>query len=266
MAGMTSGEILRLVNGYIGVSGGYLGDFSYRTHEEFYALLDLEIDPNEYIGTTRQRFIEILKGSDPQTQATIVSGILDKYPVDSNPPEGSDAIRTAQRAAEFESISCKQISVRPSVNSIHPQVSSAVVTRAINDAEILIETTGATSGVDRIHTALHGYFKALCRDAEIEFDDESRVDQFFKLLLSEHPAFQDLGTRGQDIKTILRSFSSILNALNPIRNRASVGKPNDHLLENHEAMFVINVARTLIQYVDARLDDYAEDLYGRSCQ
>ena len=221
MAGMTSGEILRLVNGYIGVSGGYLGNISDRTHEEFYALLDLEIDPNEYIGTTRQRFIEILKGSDPQTQATIVSGILDKYPVDSNPPEGSDAIRTAQCAAEFESTAARLR--RCALRKLDPSTSffRRCALWAINDAEILIETTGATSGVDRIHTALHGYFKALCRDAEIEFDDESRVDQFFKLLLSEHPAFQDLGTRGQDIKTILRSFSSILNALNPIRNCAS---------------------------------------------
>lgn len=257
MAGLTSGEILRLVNGYIGVSGGYLGDFSYRTHEEFYALNDLDFDPNEYMGTTRQRFIEILKGADAQTQATIVSGILDKYPVDSEPPAGSDAIRTASRAAEFRSIVAR-LRGAPSVGSIHPQISSDVVTRAINDAEILIETTDATSGVDRIHTAIHGYFKALCRDAEIEFDDDLRVDQFFKLLLAQHPAFQDLGSRGQDIKTILRSFSSILSALNPIRNRASVAHPNDHLLDNQEAMFVINVARTLIRYVDAKLGDCTE--------
>lgn len=110
-------------------------------------------------------------------------------------------------------------------------------------------------GVDRIHTATHGYFKALCQEAEIEFDEDLRVDQFFKLLLEQHPAFQDLGPRGQDIKTILRSFSSILN---PIRDRASVAHPNDHLLDNQEAMFVINVARALIQYVDAKLGDCTE--------
>jgi hypothetical protein len=34
---MTGQEIVRLVNKYIGVStDGYLGDFSYRTHKEFY--------------------------------------------------------------------------------------------------------------------------------------------------------------------------------------------------------------------------------------
>jgi hypothetical protein len=32
-------EIHKLVYGYIGVDGGYLGDFSYRTHHEFYIML-----------------------------------------------------------------------------------------------------------------------------------------------------------------------------------------------------------------------------------
>ena len=33
---LTSREVTRIVNRYIGVSGGYLGDFSYRTHADFY--------------------------------------------------------------------------------------------------------------------------------------------------------------------------------------------------------------------------------------
>ena len=36
MVGLPKGEIIRLVNGYIGVYSGYFGDFSYRTHSEFY--------------------------------------------------------------------------------------------------------------------------------------------------------------------------------------------------------------------------------------
>ena len=41
-------EIMIVVNRYIGVEGGYLGDFSYRTHAEFYPLYcELDIDPYE---------------------------------------------------------------------------------------------------------------------------------------------------------------------------------------------------------------------------
>jgi hypothetical protein len=47
-AGLTDSEITRVVNRYIGVSGGYLGlpeRFSYRTHEDFYAdYCDVSID------------------------------------------------------------------------------------------------------------------------------------------------------------------------------------------------------------------------------
>ena len=52
--------MMKVVNRYIGVAGGYIGDFSYRTHAEFYPeYCDLAIDPNNYAGTTRERFIEI---------------------------------------------------------------------------------------------------------------------------------------------------------------------------------------------------------------
>ena len=37
MAGLTHLEIMRIINLYIGVSGGYLGDFSYGTHADFYS-------------------------------------------------------------------------------------------------------------------------------------------------------------------------------------------------------------------------------------
>ena len=54
---LTPQEVMKIVNRYIGVAGGYLGDFSYRTHAEFYPeYCDLDIDPNNYAGTTRERF------------------------------------------------------------------------------------------------------------------------------------------------------------------------------------------------------------------
>ena len=52
---------------------------------------------------------------------------------------------------------------------------------------------------------------------------------------------------------LLRTLSSALDALNPLRNRASVAHPNDELLELPEAMLVINVARTLLHYFDTRI-------------
>lgn len=62
-ASLTEGEITRVVNRYIGVAGGYLGDFSYRTHADFYPeYCNLDIDPGGYEGTTAS-------ASSPSSQA-----------------------------------------------------------------------------------------------------------------------------------------------------------------------------------------------------
>jgi hypothetical protein len=90
-APLTKAEINRLVNHYIGVNGGYLGNFTYRTHHDFYLDLDLDIDPYNYDGTTRQRFMKILTESPPDVQARILEGILARFPV------GSSELRTHER-------------------------------------------------------------------------------------------------------------------------------------------------------------------------
>lgn len=76
-------EIYRLVNEYIGVSGGYLGDFSYRAHYEFYPYYcDLNLDVAEYEpGTTREKFINILEDANSLDQVKILEGVFRKYPV-----------------------------------------------------------------------------------------------------------------------------------------------------------------------------------------
>ncbi len=92
---LTRLEVNKLVNRYIGVSSGYLGDFSYRTHHDFYVDLDLDIDPFNYDGTTRVRFIKILTESPPDVQARILQGILDRFPA------GSSELRTQERRDEI---------------------------------------------------------------------------------------------------------------------------------------------------------------------
>lgn len=88
-------EIDMVVYRYIGVNGGYLGDFSYKTHRDFYIDLSLDFDPSEYEGTTRERFIRILSAASPTEQAAILGGILSRYPI------GSHESRTEERATEI---------------------------------------------------------------------------------------------------------------------------------------------------------------------
>jgi len=248
VSGMTKSEIKRLVNQYIGVSGGYLADFTYRSHADFYPeYCNLDIDPDEYNGTTRSRFEHILSISPPRDQARIIRGILAKYP-----PDSSSELRTPTRHSEFLRIAQRLEAASP-VEVPIPHITSAVVERAIADAETLINSSGATSGVDRIHTALHGYLRAACDECGIAHSNDATMTSLFKMLRERHPAFGDLGPRSQDIVQILRSMSAVMDALNPIRNSASVAHPNEELLDGPEAMLVINSARTILHYLDAKL-------------
>jgi hypothetical protein len=90
MASLSESDIKKITNRYIGVSEGYLGDFSHRTHANFYPeYCELEIDPDDYQRAEdqnrtpiRKRFIAILEGSSPKVQARIIQGVLQRFPLD----------------------------------------------------------------------------------------------------------------------------------------------------------------------------------------
>ena len=244
--GLRQSEINKLVSKYIGVVGGYLGDFSYRSHHEFYAELDLDIDPYKYDGTTRERFIKILNESAPNVQARILEGVLTRFPV------RSSEIRTEETAAEIRSW-IMRLRTGPQVEQPALRITSDVVERALLDAMELLRATGATSGVDRLHTALHGYLREVCGVAGLQISEGASLTDMFKQVREGHPAFQDLGPRSEDILRVLRALATILDSLNPLRNKASVAHANPKLLPEPEAMLVINAARSILHYVDEKV-------------
>jgi hypothetical protein len=243
---LTPKEIRRLVNDYVGVSAGYLGNFSYRSHTDFYEDLGLPYKPDNMPGTTRERFIAILSKAPLQDQAKILTGILEKYPPDSEPN------RTQQMHDEIHSWIAR-LNGAPVVKIAQLQTTSALVVRALADAEKLLNSSGATSAVDRVHTALHGYMKSIASDEGLTAPDDASLTQLFRLLRNTHPRLQDLGTRSEDIAKALQGLASVIDALNPLRNKASVAHPNTELLAEPEALLVVNSVRTILNYLDKKL-------------
>lgn len=244
---LTDPEIGRIVNRYIGVSGGYLGDFSYRTHADFYPeYCDLTVDPYAFEGTTRQRFIAILSSLPPRDQAKVLQGVIERFPPDQGP--------ATRRSAHAGLLKLKErLESGPLIVGSTPQITSEVVLRALTDSENLIQTSGPTSAVDRVHTVLHGYLQAVCDREEIVYKRDDSMVALFKKLRSGHPKLADLGPRGQDVEKVLNSCANILDAFLPVRNQASVAHPNQRLLDEPEARLVINVGRSLLHYLDSKL-------------
>lgn len=250
---VTETDIIRIVNGYIGVNGGYLGDFSYRTHKEFYPMYcDLDIDPKQFGKTTRERFIKVLQSQNSKNQAKILRGILEKYPLDLFKEDEQVTKRKHHKPIE-ELI--KKLKGTPSVEVPELAITNKTVQKAIDDAKILIQKNGAISGVDRIHTTLHGYLKAICKkEGIVVYVKNPTINNFFKEI-RKSPKFQIKCNRKQDVEQIINSMANIFNALNPIRNKASVVHPNEKLLDEAEARLMINSVQTLLHYLNSKFKD-----------
>jgi hypothetical protein len=141
--------------------------------------------------------------------------------------------------------------IKEKERSLELKISSEVIERAITDMEVLISSSGAVSGVDRIHTVFHGYLRAICTQSNIEYGVGDNIVKLFKLLRHKHPKLQNSQIHSMD--RLLQSFAGILDSLNPIRNDASMAHPNENLLESDEALLVIDVVRTLLRYLDEKL-------------
>jgi hypothetical protein len=133
-----------------------------------------------------------------------------------------------------------------------PGDAASTAARAFSEAAGLVRTGQAPSAIDRIHTALHAYLLEICVNARIEVGNDPTTTQLFKSLRDSHPAFQPTGPRHEDVNRILRSFASVVDALSPIRNKASLAHANP-LLEGPEAIAVVNAAYTIFRYVQDSL-------------
>jgi hypothetical protein len=126
----------------------------------------LPINPYEYSGSIRERFVTILGKSAPPVQATILEGILLRYPV------GSSPLRTQERLDEILSW-ISRLRGAPVVESPNLRTTSEVVSRALRDAHGLLRVSGAASGLDRVHTALHGFLRTVCNEGGLSVMDDA---------------------------------------------------------------------------------------------
>lgn len=256
---LTRKEIGRLVHNWIGVNGGYLGNFSYSTHDRFWMeTCDLHVDTNSYPGTTRVCFEETLFEASARDQAAALRAILEEYPAPETPDTSTPRFRSPALSKEINAwisrLETGQVGVELTLES-----ASDLVRRALDDADTLIRVSGPQSAVDRVHTAMHGYMHSLCDEVGISYGERPTMNQLFKALRAQHPSLADLGARPEEVNKILGSMATIFDSLNPVRNNASVAHPNEVLIGEPEAVLVINTVRTLMGYLESKRRQSAAD-------
>jgi hypothetical protein len=242
---------------YIGVHNGYLGNFSYASHAEFYpSYCGLDINPNDYEGTTRERFIKILTEADAYQQSKILRGVLEKYPLEYFEDRFEEGFLNK---TEIENKRRLYTKIKGWISQLEgnglikvDELDYELVEEVLKQAEILINNHSAASAVDRVHTALHGYLKKICDEAGIVFEkDRPTIQEIFSKLKNEHPCFKV--DNDPNFNAIINSISKLLHKLNDIRNNRSFSHPNENILGEPEALFIINMSRAILNYVNSKI-------------
>lgn len=124
-----------------------------------------------------------------------------------------------------------------------------VTNRLLRNAEDSINIGKSDEAFDRMHTALHSHYQSICNEHSIEYIDKDRVDELSKKIGDYIQNHDSIETNNDVFKT-LRSCNSILNNMNNLRNNYSLSHPNESLLSTSDAMFSINLARSIMRYFD----------------
>lgn len=248
---LTRGEIRKLVYQWIGVDGGYLVGFSYARHDEFWLeVCDVAISTSDFLGTTRECFEATLFGASVAHQAAVLRAILDRYP-----PEAIDQGSKPRPSKLHSEILQWLARLETGQATVAIRIASAtdIVRRALDDSDALLRASGPQSAVDRVHTAFHGYLLDLASEAGVTgLPDRPTMGQLFKALRNYHPALAPTGPNADDISRVYQAMATIIDALNPLRNNASVAHPNLTLIAEPEAVLVINTVRSLLSYLEAK--------------
>lgn len=131
--------------------------------------------------------------------------------------------------------------------------SAEKVNEALADAEELLRSRSASSAIDRLHTAFHGYLQEQCQGSGIEFKADDSITALYKKLRENHKTLKEEITKHDEIKRICNALAAIIDSLNPIRNRLSRAHPNESIISEDEAFLVINIIRSLFHYLNAKL-------------
>lgn len=90
-------------------------------------------------------------------------------------------------------------------------------------------------------------------DLHIAYPPDPTANQLLRRLLDSHPRLANLGPRADDIRRVIQTSGTIVDALGTLRNRATLAHPNEELIGHDEALLVINVTRSLLRFLDSKL-------------
>ncbi len=225
---------------------GYVLDFSDRTFREF--ILEktgIYIDDLKYKknGTSKANRLRTFWEIEPNHIVSVLLGELILHVIDKGEkPEEKELIEKCQRIVQRLAESAPV----PEIEVIQPNTAErdfAILAKSVKDA---IEKNEPETGIDRLHTYLMKFLRALCQKHGVAVDKQkplhSLAGEYLKCLKKKGLIESEM------TELIMKSSISILDAYNRVRNNQSLAHDN-RLLNYNESLLIYNQITSIIKFI-----------------
>lgn len=231
----------------LGMSSGYVLDFSNRTFEELiYESTGKEIYDEKYnlnSGSKANRLRAFWEIESNYVVGKLIGDIFDEWDEykgfnNTDVPNG-EILKIVQRLKSSAPV--------PDIDAVIPNSEEKdfeTLAKAVRDS---IERNEPESGLDRLHTFLVKYFRVLCEKHDIQIDQKiplhGLVGQYIKAMKGSGIIESEMTER------ILKSSIANMEAFNHVRNNQSFAHDNK-VLKYSEAMLIFGHVTSSIRFIE----------------
>jgi uncharacterized protein YbcI len=231
----------------LGMSSGYVADFSNRTFHEF--VLDStgkDIYDSAYAngsGSKAQRLRAFWKVAPNHTVGRLLDDLL-SYISDLRTPDDPQLLETCRKVAER----LLQSAPVTELDALTPNAVERGFESLAKSLRESIDKNEPEAALDRLHTFVVKYIRVLCQQRGITTDRNkplhSLVGEYVKSLKTNGEIESEMTER------ILKSSISIMEAFNTVRNEQSFAHDNP-VLGYDESLLIFNHVASAIRFIEA---------------
>lgn len=246
MSNLTSLEKKKLER-ILGMSSGYVLEFSNRTFEDFvHESTGKEISDEKYnlnSGSKANRMRAFWEIESNYVVGKLLGDIFeewDEYKGSNNNDAPSDeCLKIVQRLKSSAPV--------PDIDAVVPNSNDKdfdILAKAVRDT---IDRNEPEAGLDRLHTFLVKYFRVLCEKHQIDINQKNPlhglVGQYIKTMKANGAIESEMTER------ILKSSIANMEAFNHVRNNQSFAHDNK-VLKYSEAMLIFGHVTSSIRFIE----------------
>ena len=231
----------------LGMSSGYVLEFSNRTFEEFFLeAVNIEIYDSKYdfeSGSKANRMRAFWNIEPNFIVAQVLESLIqdwDEYTRYNSDPPSEDFLKIVQRL--------KLSAPVPDISAIKPNAKEEgfeALAKAVRES---IEKNEPETGLDRLHTFLVKYFRTLCVKHGVTISKEkplhSLVGEYIKAIKNKGLIESEITER------ILKSTISVMEAFNKIRNDHSFAHDNK-VLNYNESLLIFGHVTSSVRFIES---------------